>query len=169
MNKANNKWIVIFIGSVFAVSVVYNTQFTKSSMQSRGYLLLNDPQSNTKPNSAFEKIAHQVYSQDICNKDNMITESHEPKAFDLQEWLQHSTDGGLKNEDRVMLAKYYGTANSIFEWGLGESSYMAGYFNVSRYAGVDSEATWVSNARDKVRTKRIFNRVVLNLAHQVCF
>ena len=155
MNKTNNKWIVIFIGSVFAVSVVYNTQFTKFSMQSRNYLLLNDPQSNTKPNSAFEKIAHQVYSQDICNKDNMITESQEPKAFDLQEWLQHSTDGGLNNKDRIMLAKYYGTANSIFEWGLGESSYMAGYFNVSRYAGVDSEATWVSNARDKVRTKRI--------------
>ena len=153
MDKTNKKWIVIFIGNAFAIWVVYNTQLGKLSMQSRDLNLLNAPQLITKP--AFEQIAQQVYSQDVCNKDNMITEANEPKAFDLQEWLRHGTDGGLQNEDRIMLAKYYGTANSIFEWGLGESSYMAGFFNVSRYAGVDSEATWVSNARDKVRSKCI--------------
>ncbi len=50
-----------------------------------------------------------------------------------------------------MLGSYYGSANSVFEWGLGESSYIAGHLNVPRYAGVDSDAEWVSSTRAKVR------------------
>jgi len=101
------------------------------------------------PLSAFDQITQTVYSHDVC-KYGQASVAPASKQFDLNEWRQHATSGGLDDKDRVMLAKYYGSADSVFEWGLGESSYMAGYFNVSRYAGVDSDAEWVSNARDNV-------------------
>jgi hypothetical protein len=82
------------------------------------------------------------------------------RELDLDEWREHNTGGGLHDLDRKMLAKYYSAANSVFEWGLGESTAMAGYFNVSRYAGVDSDATYVSDARDKVSTYLMYLVIV---------
>lgn len=41
----------------------------------------------------------------------------------------------------------------MFEFGLGKSTYIASFVNVPRYAGVDSDAKWVSDARDFVTNK----------------
>ena len=98
--------------------------------------------------SKFDNISQGVYFHDICNADHVP--KRETKEFDLDQWKERKTSGGLDDKDRKMLVKYYGSANSVFEWGLGESTYMAGYFNVPRYAGIDSDAEWVSKARDKV-------------------
>ena len=108
---------------------------------SNGWLASVDPKI-----SQFTKAVKAAYDQDVCIKN---TERGKLRTFDLSAWDQQS-NGGLYDEDRMMVAKYYGEANSVFEWGLGESSYIAGHLDVPRYAGVDSDATWVSAARDNV-------------------
>jgi len=72
----------------------------------------------------------------------------ERRQFNLKTW-NHKTTGGLKDLDRLKLAAIYRNASSVFEWGLGESSYIAAEVDVPRYGGVDSDAAWVSAARDK--------------------
>ncbi|KAL3802302.1 hypothetical protein ACHAWO_002150 [Cyclotella atomus] len=151
MDRATKKWFFILIGNGIALRLVYNAQQVANSPgPSRDLEFLPSKVhhvSSVKP-SAFHQIANEVYTHDVCNE-NTVSESHTTKEFDLDSWRPFQTGGGLDDNDRKMLARYYGSANSVFEWGLGESSYMAGHFNVSRYAGVDSEAEWVSNARDK--------------------
>lgn len=153
MDRATKKWISILIGNAIALRLVYNSQQVADKPGSSRDLefLPSDGRhvSSAKP-SVFDQIANEVYTHDVCNKD-IMSQSDATKEFDLESWRPFQTTGGLDDNDRILLAKYYGSANSVFEWGLGESSYMAGHFNVSRYAGVDSEAEWVSNARDKVR------------------
>jgi len=73
--------------------------------------------------------------------------------FDLTWWQTESglnTTGGLYPNDRAMLGQIYRDANSVFEYGLGESTYIANYVKVPRYAGTDSDPVWVGIVRDKV-------------------
>lgn len=73
--------------------------------------------------------------------------------FDIDFWEQRSeltTTGGLRREDRILLASIYSNATSVFEFGLGESTYLANHLGVPRYAGIDSDAVWVTGVRDKV-------------------
>jgi hypothetical protein len=65
----------------------------------------------------------------------------------LQEWSPYMTDGGLTDQDRILLAKYYSQATSVFEYGLGESTRMASWLRVPRYAGVDSDPNYVTKVR----------------------
>ena len=51
--------------------------------------------------------------------------------------------------DRVKLADIYRNATSVFEWGLGESSFIAAKVEVPRYVGIDSDPTWIKTARDQ--------------------
>jgi hypothetical protein len=71
------------------------------------------------------------------------------QPFDVMTWDKKTT-GGLQDSDRILLASIYGNAYSVFEYGLGESTYIADAMGVERYAGIDSDATWVALARDKV-------------------
>jgi hypothetical protein len=71
------------------------------------------------------------------------------KQFNLTQW-DKQTNGGLQPLDRVYLSKIYGDAESVFEYGLGESTYIADHMGVPRYAGIDSDAAWVAAAREKV-------------------
>ncbi len=61
-----------------------------------------------------------------------------------------TTGGGLDDSDRLLLSDLYYNASSVFEFGLGESSHIAAYVGVQRYAGVDNDSTWVAKARDGV-------------------
>lgn len=56
--------------------------------------------------------------------------------------------GGLDDADRQTIGDLYFKASSVFEFGLGESTLIAAAVNVPRYAGVDSDAVWVSKARE---------------------
>ena len=74
----------------------------------------------------------------------------ERNTFDINTWTQ-KTQGGLYDEDRQLLSEYYGRKNvSVFEFGLGESTYLANHLGVANYAGVDSDPVWVSQTRAKV-------------------
>jgi hypothetical protein len=71
------------------------------------------------------------------------------QPFDLEKWTD-KTGGGLSDLDRQMLGEVYFKAQSVFEYGLGESTYIANSVGVPRYAGLDSDAIWVASARNKV-------------------
>lgn len=90
----------------------------------------------------FDKAADIAY-QKIVN-DNQ--QHRERKTFDVQSWTNR-TQGGLRDGDRILLAEIYGAANSVFEFGLGESTYIANHIGVPRYSGVDSDPDWVAMAR----------------------
>ena len=90
----------------------------------------------------FDEIANQIYKE--ANTEKMMKRSD----FTLDGWERGT--GGLDDADRLTIGKLYKEANSVFEFGLGESTYIASFVNVPRYAGVDSDAKWVSDARDVV-------------------
>jgi hypothetical protein len=46
------------------------------------------------------------------------------------------------------MLKFYSSTRSVFEWGLGESTRIASAFNVARYSGIDSDASYVSTCRN---------------------
>jgi hypothetical protein len=70
-------------------------------------------------------------------------------AFDVSAW-KHKGSGGLTDNDRAMLGRIYGRAQSVFEYGLGESTRIADAVGVPRYAGLDSDPNYVANTRSKV-------------------
>ena len=59
----------------------------------------------------------------------------------------HKAEGGLQTEERIFLADLYYNVDSVFEFGIGESTAIAAATNLPRYTGVDSDAEWVSKAR----------------------
>jgi hypothetical protein len=71
------------------------------------------------------------------------------KPFDVSAW-EHKGTGGLSDTDRAMLGRIYGNAQSVFEYGLGESTLIAHAVGVPRYAGVDSDPAYVADTRARV-------------------
>jgi hypothetical protein len=57
--------------------------------------------------------------------------------------------GGLLDVDREFVEEIYYHANSVFEFGIGESTDIAAATNLPRYLGVDSSSEWVKNVRDR--------------------
>jgi hypothetical protein len=98
------------------------------------------------PVSAFDMAVAKSYDVAFATLPSVLR-----KTFDVNTWNK-TTSGGLQNADRTLLAEIYGQANSVFEYGLGESTYIADHVGVARYAGIDSDAAWVANARDAVST-----------------
>ena len=56
-------------------------------------------------------------------------------------------NGGLDDGDRDLLVDVYTDANSVFEFGLGESTRIAAAVGVPVFSGVDSDAVYVSESR----------------------
>ena len=102
---------------------------------------------------AYDLIDPTTKSSMTQQQQSYLTRSKEPRtppfAFDVNDW-DTRTEGGLQDLDRVLLAELYGTAHSVFEYGLGESTYIANAMKVPRYAGIDSDAVWVTMARQNV-------------------
>jgi hypothetical protein len=61
------------------------------------------------------------------------------EAFDVDAWKHKGTGGLTDDKDRAMLGRMYGNAQSVFEYGLGESTRIADAVGVPRYAGLDSD------------------------------
>lgn len=75
------------------------------------------------------------------------------KSFNVTWWHESSgltTAGGLNPDDRALLGLIYRNATSVFEYGLGESTYIANHVGVPRYAGIDSDPVWIAQARSRV-------------------
>jgi hypothetical protein len=92
----------------------------------------------------FVQIVEKAYNIAFDN-----LEDPPSSPFNLSAWTQRTT-GGLDDKDRIMVAAEYAAADSVFEYGLGESTYIANHVGVKRYAGIDSNAEYVSMARGKV-------------------
>lgn len=92
----------------------------------------------------FQKIFEHAYKQIVKG-----APSTERNDFHLLHW-KHSSNGGLLPEDRAFLGEVYRKADSVFEYGLGESTKIAHHVGVRRYAGIDSDAVWVRDTRKQV-------------------
>ena len=77
------------------------------------------------------------------------THNVEKKTYEIGVSMPRGT-GGLFDTDRKLLADIYSSVNSVFEFGLGESTKIAAWVGVPRYVGVDSDAQWVTNTRKEV-------------------
>jgi hypothetical protein len=104
------------------------------------------PVASSTPVSAFDMAVDKSLKVTFAQRPSMLR-----NKFDVETWNK-TTTGGLTSKDRTLLAEIYGGANSVFEYGLGESTYIASHVGVPRYAGIDSDAAWVANARLSVAT-----------------
>ena len=93
----------------------------------------------------FDEIRTIKY-EDATYIDNSTTTPTRARYSLDQGWERGS--GGLDDADRQTILDLYYNATSVFEWGLGESTKMAAKVGVPRYAGIDSDVTWVGKARD---------------------
>jgi hypothetical protein len=96
--------------------------------------------------SYFHSAASKAYNR-IIERENQANTAR--AKFNISTWTQ-KTLGGLLQEDREMLGRIYSQANSVFEFGLGESTYIANHVGVQRFSGIDSDVSWISMVRDKV-------------------
>lgn len=118
-----------------------SSSFDKSSEEKKEQNVLPSPQE-----SKFDDISKSLYNKAIISTSNSNKQARVP--FTLKGWERGT--GGLDDQDRLALGALYFNATSVFEFGLGESTYIAAHVSVPRYAGVDSDANWVADARTKV-------------------
>ena len=94
--------------------------------------------------SEFDIAAESLFDQTIQKDKPPLPRNN----FELSLWTK-KTKGGLSDPDRRLLGRVYHDAESVFEYGLGESTYIAAEVGVPRYAGVDSDPVWVSIVRNQ--------------------
>ncbi len=99
------------------------------------------PKYKSESKMFFDVISRSAYDKAI------VKDKSSRKKFSLNGWERGS--GGLDDADRKTLGKLYYEAESVFEFGLGESTLIASAVSVPRYAGVDSDALWVAKAREE--------------------
>ena len=101
--------------------------------------------------SGFDILQKKLYTDATSfNNNNNVNKTTARKKFHLDSSWKRSS-GGLNDQDRIALGNLYYNITSLFEFGLGESTYIAATTNsISRYAGVDSDALYVSTVRDNV-------------------
>lgn len=106
-----------------------------------------------KTETNFDNVHKFAYNQTLAEESQIINVDGERRTFNLTKWktlYRRSGGGGLTSNDRILLGNIYSKANSVFEFGLGESTAIASYVGVPRYAGLDSHVDWITNVRTKV-------------------
>jgi hypothetical protein len=96
--------------------------------------------------SSFDKMHKELHKYAAAPNHNHAVEK---KDYEIGVSMKRGT-GGLYDTDRTLLANIYSSVDSVFEFGLGESTKIAAWVGVPRYVGVDSDADWVTNVRDEV-------------------
>ena len=94
--------------------------------------------------SLFDKMHKELHKRAA-----LPNHSAERKKYEVGVSIPRGS-GGLMDSDRELLAEIYSNAESVFEFGLGESTKIAAWVGVPRYVGVDSDANWVTNTRKEV-------------------
>jgi hypothetical protein len=104
----------------------------------------NKDELGSQASHTFEQIYQLAYERavDVVPKQ---TKGRQP--FHLATW-KNRTNGGLLDSDRQLLGRLYEEANSVLEYGLGESTRIAAHVGVPTFVGIDSDAAWVAQARD---------------------
>mmetsp|Transcript_886 Transcript_886/g.1403 ORF Transcript_886/g.1403 Transcript_886/m.1403 type:complete len:282 (-) Transcript_886:36-881(-) len=134
------------LNSLVIISVFFvgrNSQVLKQTN-----LHLEKPFENAPPNSDIEPSTHKfdIIAHDVYNRASKLENlRREPFKLEGNNWERGS--GGLDDADRQTLFDLYHDADSVFEWGLGESTKIAAKVGVPRYAGIDSDPAWVQQAR----------------------
>lgn len=123
-----------------SLNVEYTTLEAKCHNEDESTTL--EAKCHNKDESMFQRIQKILYDK-ATNSSNV---NPERKLFTLDGWERGT--GGLSDEDRILIGRHYRKASSVFEFGLGESTKIAAHVGVQRYSGVDSDAVWVSMARD---------------------
>ena len=98
------------------------------------------------PQASFDLMVQTSFSFNVAESKS---QSVKRKTFHLTSW-NYKAKGGLKDEDRILLADIYRQAESVFEFGVGESTLLADYVGVPRYTGLDSDPHYISMVRDQV-------------------
>lgn len=105
--------------------------------------------------SSFDEIAREIYESSNVQPQDIIKRKFNNDTLNPNKGNWTRRDGGLVDADRLLLGEYYYNASSVFEFGLGESTYIAAHVGVPRYTGVDSDATWVAQARSNVENMNV--------------
>jgi hypothetical protein len=134
--------------AVFTVLAMCVVLFVFQERKALSGMTLGQAQLNSNDQDDFAKAASMVYMK-ILDQETSLTGTSSRNDFVLKDWKKQ-TNGGLTDEDRVLLSKLYRNANSVFEYGLGESTYIANEVGVARYAGIDSDVAWVDRTRRSV-------------------
>jgi hypothetical protein len=134
--------IVSWVMAGRQIMAIMNVEPSSSMMTSTCHSILHNNNSNSNRNSSFDQVVTQVYELSFATAEKVRN------TFNLTMW-DKTTAGGLMDLDRLAIAKYYSSSQSVFEWGLGESTYIASHVGVPRYAGIDSDAMWVNMARNQ--------------------
>lgn len=149
------------IGKVFSSHMTFNDMYGKITIQQNeannilknlcfkflmekyGFLPKDISKYISQEENGFDTMSSILY--DKVSSHFSVTR----KPFDLISWHRQNktTTGGLKATDRKLIGSMYSTKESIFEYGLGESTYIASHVNVPRYKGTDSDTTWISNVQ----------------------
>jgi len=101
---------------------------------------------STIEKSAFDTAADALFVE-AFKHDEYTPQVPKRRSFHLSNWTRGN--GGLDDKDRELLSKIYREAESVFEFGLGESTYIAAEVGVPRYSGIDSDPMWVAIARNR--------------------
>lgn len=133
----------VFLLILIAIFVFVHTVYFGSAVTS-STVTVDDPAISTSSHSLFDKM-HKKFHQLAATPNHHV----EKKIYEVGVSLPRGT-GGLKDTDRQLLADIYSNVNSVFEFGLGESTKIAAWVGVPRYVGVDSDANWVTNTRNEV-------------------
>ena len=133
-----------YLSSVSTVSLMMGN--FSSEMSETGIITESDIIATpAKRPSSFDDMVDTAYQHML----DRLPSAPRKNVFNISTW-NDTTLGGLQNEDRVLLGRIYGEADSVMEYGLGESTYIANFVGVRRYVGIDSDPAWVAMARNKV-------------------
>lgn len=148
---ANTPLLTTAFLSVSALSIANLLYFRSQTPPCQTNVLRTSTQADVFPTntpSAFDKVVDQAIFQ--LKREEAPSGNHAERlnAFNLEDHKKGT--GGLTDSNRRDLAKIYANANSVFEYGLGESTLIAASVNVPRYTGIDSDPVWVAQARDSV-------------------
>lgn len=74
------------------------------------------------------------------------------RSFNLTDAALHDkykkSGGGLNDNDRKVLIRFYERVDSVCEWGVGESTNIASYVGLKRYTGIDSSIDWLNIVKE---------------------
>eukprot|EP00127_Corallochytrium_limacisporum_P004842 Clim_evm3s185 gene=Clim_evmTU3s185 len=110
-----------------------------------------DTSSSTIPAGAESDGKNQNAPQDRFSGyavPHVIDEANPRPAYDPTfGQLKEEQKSDLRNRDRGLLSKYYSSADSVMEWGVGESTTFAIHYALPRYTGVEGDVKWLEKIR----------------------
>lgn len=139
--------VIVTICLVFGLLVVRVSDSTSIDDDESSLLLRSSRANMLGFDSAFQVAYDEViYDSETSCRSKSDSHCYHRQRVDFSDFPFKSR-GGLTDSDRQLIADLYYGAESVFEFGIGESTEIAAMTNLPRYAGVDSSAEWISTAQ----------------------